>query len=164
MSEVVEYEKRGAAAVLTIKSPPVNALGAAVRQGIGEGLSRALDDAGVAVIVLTGSGRMFSAGADIREFGKPMQSPNLHEVIAAIEGAAKPVVAAINGMALGGGLELAMGCHYRVAAPSASVGQPEVKLGIIPGAGGTQRLPRLAGVEAALDMIVKGDQIGRAHV
>ena len=163
MSNVVEYVRHGPVALLTIQSPPVNALGAAVRQGIGEGLSRGLDDAEVKVIVLTGSGRMFSAGADIREFGKPMKSPNLVELIDTIEGCAKPVIAALNGMALGGGLELAMGCHYRVAAPAASVGQPEVKLGIIPGAGGTQRLPRLAGVEAALNMIVRGDPVPAAE-
>ena len=165
MSDIVGYEKRGTVALLTIQSPPVNALGAAVRQGISEELARGVGDAEVRSIVLTGSGRMFSAGADIREFGKPMMSPNLVELIDAIEGCAKPVIAAFNGMALGGGLELAMGCHYRVAAPGASLGQPEVKLGLIPGAGGTQRLPRLAGVEAALEMIVKGDPIpaAKAH-
>ena len=165
MSDVVGYEKRGTVALLTIQSPPVNALGAAVRQGIGAGLERAAEDSDVKAIVLTGSGRFFSAGADIREFGKPMASPNLVELIDTAEGGGKPIVAAINGIAFGGGLELSMGCHYRVAAPGASVGQPEVKLGIIPGAGGTQRLPRLAGVEAALEMIVRGDPIpaAKAH-
>lgn len=165
MSNVVEYKKEGAVALLTIKSPPVNALGAAVRQGVAEGFSRATDDADIKAIVLTGSGRFFSAGADIREFGGPMQSPSLVELIDACENGGKPIVIALNGIAFGGGLELSMGCHYRVAAPGASVGQPEVKLGIIPGAGGTQRLPRLAGVEAALEMIVRGDPVpaARAH-
>ncbi len=155
------YEVRGAVAVVTLDNPPVNSLGHATRRAIAEAVDRAAQDDAVKAIVLTGAGRAFSGGADIKEFGSPkaMAEPNLLSVIRQIEGCAKPVVAAVNGTCMGGGLELALGAHYRVAAPGASVALPEVKLGIVPGAGGTQRLPRVLGVETALNMIVKGDPV-----
>jgi 3-hydroxyacyl-CoA dehydrogenase len=161
MSDVIEFEQRGAIAVLTINNPPANALSFAVCKALGELIPRCMADDAITGIVLTGAGRMFMAGADIREFNqtRPDDVPDFHEVLGEMEAAPKPIVAAINGIAFGGGLELTMGCHYRLIAPGASVGQPEIKLGFIPGAGGTQRLPRLAGVEAALDMIVGGDPI-----
>ena len=147
--------------VLTLDHAPVNGLGLALRTALADAFQTALDDAVVSAIVLTGAGRMFSAGADITEFGTPksMTPPSLLEIINMIEAAEKPVVAAIHGNALGGGLELALGCAYRVAAPGANLGLPEVSLGIIPGAGGTQRLPRIIGVAPALDMIVSGKPI-----
>ncbi len=157
--DVVGYEQRGAVAVITLQRPPVNALGQPLRQGIKDRLVEALADGAVQAIVLVGSGRGFSGGADITEFGKTPQAPHLREVIEVAELGSKPVVAAIHGMALGGGYELPLGCHYRIATPTARVGQPEVKLGIIPGAGGTQRLPRLIGIEPALDVIVAGDPV-----
>ncbi len=147
-------------AVVSVDSPPVNALSAAVRDGIAADVARASADPAVAAIVLICAGRTFIAGADISEFGKPPKGTPLQDMIAAIEGATKPVVAAIHGTALGGGLETALGAHYRVAVPSAKVGLPEVKLGIIPGAGGTQRLPRIVGVERALQMITSGEFVG----
>ncbi|MFZ2869909.1 3-hydroxyacyl-CoA dehydrogenase NAD-binding domain-containing protein [Zavarzinia sp.] len=159
MSDVVHYARRGRVAVISIDSPPVNALGQAVRQGLLDRLAQAEADAGVGAIVLTGTGKAFSAGADIREFGKPAQPPSLPDVINAFETSAKPVIAAINGVALGGGLELALGCHYRVAGAFASLGLPEVKLGLIPGAGGTVRLPRLVGAKAAIDIITAGEPL-----
>ena len=148
-------------AVLTLDHAPVNGLGLALRTALAGAFQAAADDPDVAAIVLTGAGRMFSAGADITEFGTPksMTPPSLPEIINMIEQAKKPVVAAIHGNALGGGLELALGCAYRVAVPSTNMGLPEVSLGIIPGAGGTQRLPRVIGVAAALDMIVTGKPI-----
>lgn len=149
----------GDVAVLTLSSPPVNALSAEVRAAILEGVTRAEADPAVAAIVLICAGRTFIAGADISEFGKPLRDPILPEVLAALEGASKPVVAAIHGTALGGGFEVALAAHVRVAVPSAKVGLPEVKLGIIPGAGGTQRLPRLIGVEKALELILTGTPI-----
>jgi len=154
-----QYQVRGSVAVITLDNPPVNGLGHALRQGLVDGLERAAADAKVKAIVLIGAGaKNFSGGADIREFNTPkmLAEPSLHSVIRAIEAAAKPVVAAISGNCMGGGLELALGCHYRVAAPGAQIGLPEVKLGLLPGAGGTQRLPRLVGVEHALNMIVSG--------
>ncbi len=156
-----EYQVHGDVAVITLANPPVNGLGLSTRQGIVDGLERAQADAAVAAIVITGAGKAFSGGADIKEFGtdKALQQPNLHAVIAAIENATKPVVAAIHSVCMGGGLELALGCHYRLAAPGCSVALPEVKLGILPGAGGTQRLPRVVGVEAALNMIVSGEAV-----
>jgi len=143
-------------AVITTDNPPVNALGHAVRAGLVEALAVAGADAAVRAIVLTCKGRTFHAGADITEFGKPPRLPDLNQVIAALEASEKPLVAAIFGTALGGGLEIALGCHFRVAVATARLGLPEVKLGILPGAGGTQRLPRLIGPEAAMEMIVSG--------
>ena len=154
----VTYTLQGPVAVLTLNNPPVNGLGHALRSGIVSALDRALADPAVTAVVLTGGEQLFSGGADVREFGTPKSSmsPNLPDVIRAIENAHKPVVAAIAGHALGGGLELALGCHFRVARKDATLGLPEVKLGLLPGAGGTQRLPRAIGVEAALNMIVSG--------
>jgi 3-hydroxyacyl-CoA dehydrogenase len=147
-------------AVLTVNNPPVNALSQHVRQGLRDGLKQASEDGGVAAIVITCAGRTFIAGADITEFGKPPKEPSLHEVLGLIEGSPKPVVAVIHGTALGGGLEVTLACHYRVGVKTARFGLPEVKLGILPGAGGTQRLPRVVGVPKALSMIVSGDPIG----
>ena len=156
-----EYKVHGSVAVITLANPPVNGLGLATRQGIVDGLGRANADAAVTSIVVTGAGGAFSGGADIKEFGtdKSLQEPNLLSVIAAIENSSKPVVAAVHTVAMGGGLELALGCHYRIAAPGCSLALPEVKLGLIPGAGGTQRLPRVLGVEAALNLIVSGEPV-----
>ena len=160
MSQVVKMERHDAVAVVTIDSPPVNALSAAVRKGIVDGVKSAIADPDVKAIVITCAGRTFIAGADITEFGKPPQSPSLHDVIDVIENCPKPIIAAIHGTALGGGLELALGCHYRVATKDAKIGLPEVKLGLLPGAGGTQRLPRAVGPELAVKMIVSGEFIG----
>ncbi len=156
-----EYLVRGDVAVITLNNPPVNGLGYETRKGIADALARANADAQVQAIVLTGAGKAFSGGADIKEFGSPkaLAEPNLLSVILAIENSAKPVVAAVHSVAMGGGLELALGCHYRVGAPGCKVALPEVKLGLIPGAGGTQRLPRVLGVEAALNMIVSGEPV-----
>jgi 3-hydroxyacyl-CoA dehydrogenase len=153
------YDVKGAIAVITIDNPPVNGLGHAVRQGISEGLKSALADRAVEAVVITGAGRAFSGGADIREFNTPksLAEPILRTLITEIEDADKPVVAAVHSVAMGGGLELALGCHYRVASPGAQIAFPEVKIGLLPGAGGTQRLPRLVGVETALTMIVTGN-------
>ncbi|HTH10340.1 MAG TPA: 3-hydroxyacyl-CoA dehydrogenase NAD-binding domain-containing protein [Acidovorax sp.] len=156
-----EYKVHGSVAVITMANPPVNGLGLATRQGIVDGLAHANADAAVKSIVITGAGGAFSGGADIKEFGtdKSLQEPNLLSVILAVENSAKPVVAAMHTVAMGGGLELALGCHYRIAAPGCSIALPEVKLGLIPGAGGTQRLPRVIGVEAALNLIVSGEPV-----
>jgi len=156
-----EYQVHGDVAVITLSNPPVNGLGLSTRLGITDGLEKATADASVKAIVITGAGKAFSGGADIKEFGSPKagQEPNLNSVILAIENASKPVVAAIHTVCMGGGLELALGCHYRIAAPGCSVALPEVKLGLIPGAGGTQRLPRVLGVEPALNMIVSGEPV-----
>ncbi|HTY78563.1 MAG TPA: 3-hydroxyacyl-CoA dehydrogenase NAD-binding domain-containing protein [Candidatus Bathyarchaeia archaeon] len=159
MSDLIAFDKQGSIGVITVNNPPVNALSQGVRQGLMEALAKGATDPGVSAMVIIGGGRTFIAGADIREFGKPPQPPDLHSVLAAIEGSPKPVVAAIHGTALGGGLEVCLACHYRVAAAAGQVGLPEVKLGLLPGAGGTQRLPRVAGVEAALKMIVSGDPV-----
>ena len=163
----VAYERRGAVAVLTIDNPPVNAMSPGVPAGLCRGVARANGDDRVASIVVIGAGRGFVAGADIRYFSRPWPEgeARLVDAVAALEASRKPVVAAIHGHALGGGLETAMACHYRIAAPDARLGQPEVTLGFPPGAGGTQRLPRLVGVEAALDMIVSGAPVdaGRAR-
>ncbi|MDR5734341.1 3-hydroxyacyl-CoA dehydrogenase NAD-binding domain-containing protein [Caballeronia sp. LZ025] len=155
------YQVRDAVAVITLDNPPVNGLGHRTRVGIVECMTRALDDSSVQAIVLTGSGRAFSGGADIREFGTPkaFQEPSLHAVIATIEASGKPVVAAMHGVAMGGGLELALGCHYRIAAKGTQIALPEVNLGLLPGAGGTQRMPRVIGLEAALNMIVSGKTV-----
>ncbi|TAM39339.1 MAG: 3-hydroxyacyl-CoA dehydrogenase, partial [Burkholderiaceae bacterium] len=156
-----DYKVHGDVAVITMNNPPVNGLGYATRVGITDGLSKANADAAVKAVVITGAGRAFSGGADINEFGTPkaVQEPNLLSVILAVENSSKPVVAAVHSVAMGGGLELALGCHYRVAAPGCNVALPEVKLGLIPGAGGTQRLPRVLGVETALNMIVSGEPV-----
>jgi len=156
-----EYQVHGDVAVITLNNPPINGLGLATRQGIADALERANADAAVKAVVITGAGKAFSGGADIKEFGSPkaLQEPNLLSVILAVENSAKPVVAAIHTICMGGGLELALGCHYRIAAPGCKVALPEVKLGLIPGAGGTQRLPRALGVEPALNMIVSGEPV-----
>jgi 3-hydroxyacyl-CoA dehydrogenase len=159
INPVADLSLDGEIAVLTIASPPVNALSVAVREGIKSGVERAAADPQVKAIVLICAGRTFIAGADITEFGKPMLAPSLPQVLVAIESAPKPVVAAIHGTALGGGFEVSLAAHYRIAVPSAKVGLPETKLGLIPGSGGTQRLPRLIGVEAALDLITTGAQV-----
>ena len=155
------YEVHGHVAVITMNNPPVNGLGLANRQGIVEGLKKAQADANVTAIVLTGAGKAFSGGADIKEFGSPkaIAEPNLLTVIRAVELSTKPVIAAVHSVAMGGGLELAMGAHYRIAAPGTAVALPEVKLGLLPGAGGTMRLPRVLGVEVALNMIVSGEPV-----
>lgn len=162
MSDVVGYEIAGRVAVLTIDNPPVNALGHAVREGIVAGMERAAADENADAIVLIGAGRTFPAGADIREFDQPSREPHLVAVIDRLDTIEKPIVAAIHGTALGGGLELTLGCHFRVASPSARVGTPEVNLGIFPGAAGTQRLPRVAGLDHALELIVTGRPIDAA--
>jgi 3-hydroxyacyl-CoA dehydrogenase len=160
----VETSRRGRVLVLTIDNPPVNGLGAAVRTALQKDLENALADDGIDALVVQGKGKVFSGGADIREFGKapPAGAPHLPDLIDAIERSSKPVVAAIHGVAAGGALELALGCHARLASPDARLGLPEVTLGIIPGAGGTQRLPRLIGTRAALDVIVEGKLVPAA--
>lgn len=160
MSNPVTMTREGRCGLITIFKPPVNALGQAVRSGLMKALVAALDDSRIEWILLQSGGRCFSAGADIKEFGQAPQAPLLPEVIDAIESSPRPVVAWMHGVSLGGGLELAMACHYRLAAPEARFGLPEVKLGLIPGAGGTQRLPRLIGLEAALERILSGEPIG----
>jgi 3-hydroxyacyl-CoA dehydrogenase len=157
--QAVIRSKQGEIGILTVNNPPVNALSSAVRTGIEEGVKAFGADPEVKAIVLIGGGRTFIAGADIREFGKPPSGPNLNAVIAGMEDCPKPIVAALHGTALGGGLETARGAHYRVAVPSARVGLPEVHLGILPGAGGTQRLPRLTGATYALEAMVSGRHI-----
>ncbi|AIO33125.1 enoyl-CoA hydratase/isomerase family protein [Burkholderia cenocepacia] len=154
----VDYSTRDGVAVITLNNPPVNGLGLSTRLGVMDALDRAAQDPSVTAIVLTGAGRAFSGGADITEFNTPkaLQEPTLHTVIRAVEASVKPVVAALHSVVMGGGLELALGAHYRVAAPGAQVALPEVKLGLLPGAGGTQRLPRAVGLETALNMIVSG--------
>ncbi|MBM7334775.1 MAG: 3-hydroxyacyl-CoA dehydrogenase NAD-binding domain-containing protein [Alcanivorax sp.] len=159
MSEVVSYRLEGDIGVISVNYPPVNALGQGVRQGLTECLRQGLQDDQAKALVVIGEGRTFPAGADIREFGKPPQGPALPDVVAEYEASDKLVVAAIHGTALGGGLEVALGCDYRVALDSAKVGLPEVKLGILPGAGGTQRLPRLIGAQKALEVIVSGNPV-----
>ena len=156
-----DYRVHGDVAVITLNNPPVNGLGLATRMAFAEGLNKANADAAVKAIVITGAGKAFSGGADIKEFGSPKstQEPNLLSLILACENSAKPVVSAIHSVCMGGGLELSLGCHYRIAAPGCNVALPEVKLGLIPGAGGTQRLPRVLGVEVALNMIVSGEPV-----
>lgn len=149
----------GEVAVLTLNSPPVNALSAPVRDGISHGVQKAMTDPSVKALVLICEGRTFIAGADITEFGKPPQGKSLFEAMDAMESAAKPVIAAIHGTALGGGLETALCAHYRIAVPSAKVGLPEVNLGLLPGAGGTQRLPRIVGAQKALEMVTTGQHV-----
>lgn len=163
MSEVVKLERHDEVGIVTVNSLPVNALSAAVRGGILECIKAAIADPAIKGIVLTCAGRTFIAGADITEFGKPPKAPALNEVLAEMENSPKPIVAAIHGTALGGGLEVALACHFRVAVKEAKLGLPEVKLGLLPGAGGTQRLPRAVGPELAVKMIVGGDPIGAAE-
>jgi 3-hydroxyacyl-CoA dehydrogenase len=163
ITQSVDLDRRGRVAVLTVNNPPVNALSQHVRQGLRDGVQQAIADAAVGAIVITCAGRTFIAGADITEFGKPPAAPGLHEVLDLIEGSPKPVVAAVHGTALGGGLEVTLACHYRVGVKDARFGLPEVKLGLLPGAGGTQRLPRVVGVEKGLSMMVSGDPIRAAE-
>ena len=155
------FKLHGEVAVITLDNAPVNGLGHAVRTGLVAGIDAANADQKVKAIVITGAGNAFSGGADIKEFNTPkaLAEPTLHTAIRTAEGSAKPVIAAINGTCMGGGLELSLGCHFRVAAPGAQIALPEVKLGLIPGAGGTQRLPRAVGVETALNMIVSGNPV-----
>ena len=160
MTSPISTRKHGDVLIILSNNPPVNALSAAVRQGLVAAIAEAETDDSVHAAVIACEGQTFFAGADITEFGKPPVSPWLPEVVDAIENCSKPVVAAIHGTALGGGLEIALGCHYRVAAPDAKLGTPEVKLGLLPGAGGTQRLPRVAGVPHALEMCATGNPIG----
>ena len=160
------YELRGDVAVIAMDNPPVNGLGHALRSEIVDGLDRAAADDAVSAVVLAGAGKDFSGGADIREFNSPKATaePTLHTVIREIEDMRKPVIAAIAGACMGGGLELALACHFRVALADARIALPEVKLGILPGAGGTQRLPRLVGLETALDMVVSGNIVPAAQL
>ena len=155
------YEVRGDVAIITLDNPPVNGLGYGTRVGVAQGLQRAHADPQVQAVVITGAGKAFCGGADIREFNTPkaIAEPNLLSLIGQLDDATKPVVAALHSVAMGGGLELALGCHYRVASPGTAIALPEVKLGLIPGAGGTQRLPRALGVENALNMIVSGEPV-----
>ncbi|MBM3218892.1 MAG: 3-hydroxyacyl-CoA dehydrogenase [Candidatus Rokubacteria bacterium] len=159
LTQSVDLTSRGRVAVITVDNPPVNALSQHVRQGLRDGITQAQGDHAVQAIVIVCAGRTFIAGADITEFGKPPAEPGLHGVLDMIEGSSKPVIAAIHGTALGGGLEVTLACHYRVGVKDARFGLPEVKLGLLPGAGGTQRLPRVVGAEKALQMIVSGDPI-----
>jgi 3-hydroxyacyl-CoA dehydrogenase len=160
-SMTADYKVHGDVAVITMNNPPVNGLAHAMRREMVEGVARGNADDSVKAIVITGTGKTFSGGADITEFGTPksVAEPNLLEIILVLENSDKPVVAAVNATAMGGGLELALGCHYRIAAPGANIALPEVKLGLIPGAGGTQRLPRVLGVETALNLIVSGEPV-----
>jgi 3-hydroxyacyl-CoA dehydrogenase len=153
------FEKRGEVGIIWVNNPPVNAISVGVRAAIIDGVQKLTQDPEIKIGVLACEGRTFMAGADITEFGKPPLSPGLHEAINTVESSTKPIVAAIHGTAFGGGLEVALACHYRVAVPGAKIGLPEVKLGLLPGAGGTQRLPRLIGVEAALSIIVSGEPV-----
>ena len=159
----VRLEKDGNVAVIVIDNPPVNAGSWDVRNGLLAALRASCADPEIAAIVIIGAGKTFVAGADIREFDKPLRDPQMPAVIEAIEACAKPVVAAIRGAALGGGFELALGCDVRIATPDAVVGLPEVTLGIIPGAGGTQRLPRLIGSAPAIEMITSGRRVGASE-
>ena len=159
MTSPIRTERHGDILVIVSNNPPVNALGAGVREGLDAAIKQGVADASIKAMVIRCDGRTFFAGADITEFGKPMTGPGLGTVIDMIEAADKPVVAAIHGTALGGGCEVALGCHYRVAVPSAKLGVPEVKLGLLPGAGGTQRLPRVAGVALAVQMCASGDPV-----
>ncbi len=156
-----DYQVHGDVAVITLNNPPVNGMGLETRRAVVAGIAQAQTDAAVKAVVITGHGKAFCGGADVREFGSPkaFQEPNLLSVISCVENCSKPVVAAMHSVAMGGGLELALGCHYRICAPDTSISMPEVKLGLIPGAGGTQRLPRALGVEPALNMIVSGEAI-----
>jgi 3-hydroxyacyl-CoA dehydrogenase len=162
MTDPVSYTAHGPVAVLRIDNPPVNALSRAVRQGLSDGMDRAEADEAVRAVLIVGEGRAFIAGADITEFGKPPMEPNLLDLCTRIERSTLPVIASMHGVSLGGGLEIALGAHYRIAQPSAFVGLPEVNLGLLPGAGGTQRLPRLTGAEAAIDIMTSGRHLPAA--
>jgi 3-hydroxyacyl-CoA dehydrogenase len=155
------YAVQGSVAVITLDNPPVNGLGFDIRRGVADALERAQGDAAIKAVLITGAGKAFSGGADIKEFGSPkaLAEPNLLSLIKLVEAFPKPVVSAINGTCMGGGLELSLGCHYRVAVKGAPIALPEVKIGLVPGAGGTQRLPRALGVETALNMIVSGEPV-----
>ena len=159
INDVTNFGTDSNIAILTLNSPPVNALSAQVREGLHEGIKKAKDEKSIDAIVIICEGRTFIAGADITEFGKEPQGPSLFEALDMIENSNKPVIAAIHGTALGGGLEVALTCHYRIAIPSAKCGLPEVQLGLLPGAGGTQRLPRVVGVEKALQMVTSGQHV-----
>jgi 3-hydroxyacyl-CoA dehydrogenase len=161
LSPTVRYGQKGHTAVILLDSPPVNGLGDTVRKGISDGINMAMSAKDISAVIIAGSGKVFCGGADIRQFNTPsaLARPMLREVIAQIEGAAKPVIASIHGVALGGGLELALGCHYRIATPDATLGLPEVTLGLVPGGGGTQRLPRLIGAAVALDLVQNGKSV-----
>ena len=156
-----QYTTQEGVAIITMANPPVNGLGHALRTGIVESVRRAEADPAIVAIVITGAGTAFSGGADIREFNTPkaLAEPSLGTVIRTVEASGKPVVAAIHSVCMGGGLELALGCHYRVASPGAQIALPEVKLGLVPGAGGTQRLPRLVPLEMAVNIIVSGNPV-----
>src|SRR6476620_10536611 len=156
----ISTRRHGDVLIVLSNNPPVNALSTPVRQGLVDAVAQAESDDAVRAVVIACEGQTFCAGADITEFGKPPQQPWLPAVVDTIENCGKPVVAAIHGTALGGGLEVALACHYRVADPTAKLGTPEVKLGLLPGAGGTQRLPRVAGVRRALEMCATGNPIG----
>lgn len=163
VTEAVSLEKQGEIGMLWIDNPPVNALGYPVRKGMADGIAMAMNDDEIKAVVIICKGRTFCAGADIREFGKPPKAPHLPDVLTVFDQCTKPVIAAIHGTAFGGGLETALSSHFRIAVPTAQFGLPEVKLGLLPGAGGTQRLPRLIGPEKALPMIATGDPIGAAQ-
>jgi 3-hydroxyacyl-CoA dehydrogenase len=163
LADYVTLRRDGGVAVIVVDNPPVNALRREVREGLTRLIAEARDDPSVDAVVLACAGRTFIAGADITEFGKPPPPPRSVDITGTIDSTAKPVVAALHGTALGGGFEVALACHYRVSAPNTKVGLPEIKLGIIPGAGGTLRLPRLIGVDKALRMILSGDPIPAAE-
>ncbi len=158
-ADPVKYENKDGVAVITVDNPPLNALSREVRDGLLAAVRRAEADDGVQAIVLTGAGQTFSAGADITEFDSPLKGTEINQICDAIEDSEKPVVAALHDASLGEGLEIALACHYRVASKDTRLGLPEVKLGLIPGGGGTQRLPRLTGAKAALDLIISGDPV-----
>jgi len=159
VNDVTDYAREGEIGVITLNSPPVNALSAAVRDGLAGGFAQAAADEAVKAVVLICDGRTFIAGADITEFGGAQKGASLFDVQDAMENSPKPVIAAIHGTALGGGLEVALCAHYRVAVPSARCGLPEVALGLLPGAGGTQRLPRIVGPQKALEMVTSGQHV-----
>jgi 3-hydroxyacyl-CoA dehydrogenase len=159
INDVIDLKADGNIAVISVNSPPVNALSQNVREGLQEAVTKALADPKVEAIVVRCDGRTFIAGADIREFGRPRKPPGLKDFQALMDGAGKPIVAAVHGTALGGGLEFAMMCHYRIAVPSARCGLPEVNIGILPGGGGTQALPRIVGAEKALEMMTTGRHV-----
>src|SRR4051812_36236641 len=162
MSTPVTLERYGNVALITLDNPPGNAISHAVRAGLLAAIVEADEDASIQAIVIHGAGRNFIAGADIKEMDQPAKEPLLNDVVLRVEACRKPVVAALHGAVLGGGLETALACHFRCAADDIQMGFPEVKLGLLPGSGGTQRLPRLIGVQAALDMMVSGEPVNRA--